>query len=220
MVKVSEKIISKEKIYSLLLDRILFLHYPPGTVLNEKRLMDEFKVNRSPLREVLKRLEWELLITTLPRMGSIVTEINYGQIIQVFQMRFELEDFACRLATKNITSIHLNQIEKISHDVKSLFNLIPPDRRKLIDADMRFREILYNATGNPILSDVSESLYHLTIRFHSLDFKESDWVQASITLYNEINELRQAFIEKDAIKAGRTRKKYLRENLERVKKKF
>ena len=220
MAKNNDVVNTKKKIYKQLLDRILFLEYPPGTVINEKQLFEEFGVSRMPLREVLKRLEWELLIMTLPRMGSIVTDIKYGQVIQVFQVRFEIEEFSGRLAAKNITGVQLNQIKKISKNVTSLINEDQPDRRKLINADVRFREILYSAAGNPILSNVSRYLYNLTMRFHSLDFQETDWDRAIRTLDNEISEIYQAFIEKDAIKAGRIRKKYLRENVERVKKKF
>ena len=212
--------ITKKYLYEQLLDRILFLDYPPGTVLNEKQLIDEFCVSRMPLREVLKRLEWEQLVITMPRMGTIVTEVKYGQVIQVFQARIEIEEFAGRLAAQNITDEHLNQIREIGKNVVKLINGEQIDRRRLIKADVRFREVIYDAAGNPILSDISQYLYNLTVRFHSLVFQETDWDHSIRTLGDEINDIHQVLSERDPIKTGRIRKKFLRENVERVKKKL
>jgi DNA-binding GntR family transcriptional regulator len=46
------------EIYRTIKDRILFLEYKPGQILNENTLAEEFGVSRTPLREVLSRLVW------------------------------------------------------------------------------------------------------------------------------------------------------------------
>ena len=78
----------KEKIYRTLLERILYMQYAPGQILNETTLAEEFGTSRGPLRDVLKRLEWKKLVMTMPRLGTQVTEIDFQKIIQVFQIRF------------------------------------------------------------------------------------------------------------------------------------
>jgi len=213
-------LIEKENLYAHLLDRILFLEYPPGTVLNEKQLIDEFKISRMPLREVLKRLEWAQLVMTMPRMGTIVTEVKYDQVIQVFQTRFEIEKFAGGLAAQNITDAHLNNIQEIGKDVAKLIDGEQIDRRRLIKADVQFRDVIYDAAGNPILSNISRYLYNLTVRFHSLVFQKTDWDHAIRTLGDEINDIHKALSERDSIKTGKIRRNFLRANVERVKKKL
>ncbi|MBW2539794.1 MAG: GntR family transcriptional regulator [Deltaproteobacteria bacterium] len=63
-------------VYSIIRDRILYLEYEPGKILNEKILAQEFGISRTPVRDVLNRLEWDQLVRIIPRTGSMVTEIN------------------------------------------------------------------------------------------------------------------------------------------------
>ena len=69
--------IKKDELYHTILNRILFLEYPPKYILKEEALAMEFGISRGPVREVLKRLEWEQLVETMPRTGTIITEIEY-----------------------------------------------------------------------------------------------------------------------------------------------
>lgn len=69
------------EIYTQIKDRILYMDYKPGEILNEKSLAEEFGVSRTPLREILTRLEWEKLVRVLPRLwpGAINTiEVEHG----------------------------------------------------------------------------------------------------------------------------------------------
>ena len=79
------------EIYEILKDRILFMEYRPGHILNEKVLAEEFKMSRTPLREVLMRLEWDMLVRILPRTGALVTEIEFYLMMNTYQVRFEVE---------------------------------------------------------------------------------------------------------------------------------
>jgi len=178
------KIIKKEDLYQEILERILFLEYRPGSILNEKQLVEEFGVGRGPLREVLKRLEWEKLVITMPRTGTMVTEIEFQKIIQVFQIRFDIEDLTGRLAAENITDEHLNKIDKIREESSKLFD--NTNQRDLISMDIKFRDVLHEAVSNLILKDLSNYLYHLTVRVYFLVSDRRDWGEAVQTFLSEI----------------------------------
>ena len=68
----------------------------------------------------------------------------------VFQIRFELEDLAGRLAAENINNTHLDGIKKLIPACKKLARM-PQNSKKLIELDLKFRDILYLAADNPIL---------------------------------------------------------------------
>lgn len=104
------------EIYRTIKDRILFLEYTPGQILNENILAEEFGVSRTPLREVFNRLEWEQLVKILPRTGTMVIEIEFQKMLNVFQIRFEIEELAGMLAGEHITDDHLEKIEKIRQE--------------------------------------------------------------------------------------------------------
>ena len=137
------------EIYNQIRNRILFLEYPSGQILNEKVLADEFGVSRTPLREVLCRLEWEKLVRILPRSGTMVTEIDFHKMMSIFQVRLEIEALSGRLAAEMMTPGHLESMEQLEKDCEALSD--QRNQKGLAMIDFSLREILYDA-GNNLIS--------------------------------------------------------------------
>jgi DNA-binding GntR family transcriptional regulator len=206
------------EIYKKILERILFFDYPPGHILNENLLAEEFGVSRTPLREVLNRLEWEKLVRIIPRTGTIVTEIEFQKTRHVFHIRLAIEELAGRLAAEQVTDGHLDKIEKILQECKQLFD--DRSQRDLIVMDFKFRDVLYDAANNPVLRDISQYLYNLTIRLSYILFQRGDWsegVRASLDEYSQVHE---ALSRRDSHKAGNLRREWLKTHIESIKDKF
>lgn len=206
------------EIYQTIKKRILFLEYKPGHILNEKGLADEFGVSRTPLREVLSRLEWEELVRILPRSGSIVSEIEFQRMMHVFQIRFEVEGLVGRLAAERITDDHLDNIAKIREECNQLLHR--ENREDLWNIDLSFRDILYDAANNPVLRDVSEYLYNQTVRLWYITSERGDWGEEVRPLLNEIERTLDALSRKDLEAAGRIRRECLIDHFDRIRIKF
>ena len=88
------------KVYEYLRDGIIEGDLRPGTRLLERELSERLDVSRIPIREALPQLEAEGLITTLPRRGSIVTQLTLRDIDELFSVRTSLEVLAARLASQ------------------------------------------------------------------------------------------------------------------------
>ena len=204
-----------------LLQRILYMQYAPGEILNETTLAKEFGTSRGPLREVLKQLEWKKLVLTMPRLGTQVTEIDFQKIIQVFQIRFDIEALAARLACENASREHIQRIGKL---VEQLRSCREEEKRAasidFIKVDFTFREILYDAAQNPILKEISDFLYHLTLRVNLLAYNKGDFKRCKPLFIRELEELQQVFRSGDSAKAGDIRRRYLKEYLVGVKSLF
>ena len=69
-----------EIIYDKIKQRILRLFYEPGEALSQKELSVEMGVSQTPIREIFLRLEWEKLVTILPRIGIHVTKIDFKEL--------------------------------------------------------------------------------------------------------------------------------------------
>ncbi|MBF0531375.1 MAG: GntR family transcriptional regulator [Deltaproteobacteria bacterium] len=151
-------------------DRILFMDYSPGQILNEKSLADEFGVSR--IREVLNRLEWENLVRIIPRTGTMVSEIEFRKMMEVYQIRLEIEGLVGRLAAEHITDEHLAKIDLIAEECRQL--LSHRQRRDLINIDAQFRLVLYDAANNETLSRISQHLWNQTLRVWNSFFERSD----------------------------------------------
>ncbi|MEJ2041270.1 MAG: GntR family transcriptional regulator, partial [Desulfosarcinaceae bacterium] len=102
-----------QKIYKAIRDRILFLEYEPGQILNEQQLAKEFNVSRTPLREVLSRLEWEHLVRILPRTGTMIAEIELNTIMNVFQVRLGIEEMVGKMAAEHFGQARIEKLNQL-----------------------------------------------------------------------------------------------------------
>ena len=206
------------KIYRIIKDRILFLEYKPGQILNEKTLADEFGVSRTPLREVLSRLVWEQLVRILPRSGTMVTEIEFQKMMHVFQIRFEIEELVGRLACEKITDNHLDNIDKIQKEGSQLLDR--KSRKALVNIDFKFRDVLYDAANNPVLRDISQYLYDLTLRLWYIISDRGDWAEEVQPLLDEIKQTHEALSKGNPQEVGKLRSEFLIKHFARIRMKF
>ena len=207
-----------QEIYRTIKDRILFLEYKPGQILNEKTLAEEFGVSRTPLREVLSRLVWEQLARILPRSGTMVTEIEFQKMMHVFQIRFEIEELVGRLACEKITDNHMDNIDKIRKECSQLLDR--KNRKGLVNIDFKFRDVLYDAANNPVLRDMSQYLYDLTLRLWYIISDRGDWAEEVQPLLDEIKQTYEALSRGNPKEVGKLRSEFLIRHFARIRIKF
>ena len=85
-----------EQIAAQVGDRILSGAMPPAARISEQELADEFNVSRGPIREALRILEREGLVTILARRGAIVTELSATELQELLEIRAGLFDMVVR----------------------------------------------------------------------------------------------------------------------------
>ena len=159
---------NKEKAYEALRVRIITNGVAPGEILKEKDLMAQLAIGRSPLREILFRLQEENLIKPLPRLGYMVTTLDIFEVRELVELRRELEGYAGFLAAQRITSEQLEDLRSLiseaetepveTQDVSSITEYF----------DTRFHSLLYQATGNQKLVKILQDLHIVMLRiwFH------------------------------------------------------
>ncbi len=205
-------------IYQQLKNRILFLEYKPAQILNEKTLAEEFHVSRTPLREVLNRLEWDQLVRVLPRSGTLVTEIEFQKMMYTYQVRFELEEMVGRFAGERLDGEDVSRLEALGEKCRALFD--NKDIRALVNVDIEFRNILFAAARNPVLTDTSNRLYELTLRLWYITLDRGAWREEVQTLRDELAAIAAAVKENNPHQVGALRKKHLISHFERIGKKW
>lgn len=205
-------------IYQALRDRILYMAYPPGQILNEKMLGEEFGTSRSPVRNVLNRLEWEQLVRIIPRTGSMVTEIEFGKIMHVFQVRFECEVFENQLAGDRLNQSHLPMLADIKKRCDALLD--NKERKSLAAVDTAIREMIHDAAGNPVLKEVSDRLYTQTFRLWYVVMDKGDWNEEVRCMAEEIDELSDLIRKGNTRHLGEVRRKRITNHFERLRQKF
>ena len=150
-----------ERAYAQLKRKIIQAQMPPGSVISEAQLMDEFSLGRTPIREAIKQLQMEDLVMVTPRKGMFVADIAVTDLLQIFEVRIELEAFATVLAVQRITEVEIKKLEKL---VLAFQKADHSDKDYLINLDKEFHSMIAKATHNKFLIKELEYYYSLSLR--------------------------------------------------------
>ena len=151
-----------QQAYEQIKYKIVSLELRPGHVIDESNLIAELQLGRTPIREALKRLALEKLVTIAPRRGMFVTEIGITDLQRLFEMRLVLECQAAHLAAVRGTTTHWQEMEAVLNKVPDEER--PYNNEELIAIDEACHQILYQAADNIFLNDTLKMLYALSLR--------------------------------------------------------
>jgi DNA-binding GntR family transcriptional regulator len=151
-----------QRAYELLKDKIVTTQMPPGAVIREGDLMAELGLGRTPIREALKLLEAQHLVSVSPRRGMFVAPINIADLGEIEELRSVLDPLCVRLAAGRIVPAEVASLAEIiqhAHAVEA-----SGDVPRLLALDRRFHRVLAVATRNELLQSQLEMLYDLSMR--------------------------------------------------------
>ncbi len=143
------------QVFQKLREDILRGKYKEHEELRENTLGKELGVSRTPVREALRQLELEGLVTIIPNKGAYVTGISPKDIKDIYVIRSMLEGLCARWATEHITEEQLDALEEVillsEFHMKKIGN---NNADQVTDLDGRFHTILYEASNSRILGHV------------------------------------------------------------------
>ena len=104
----------REIVYEQLKMQILRGKIVPGTRMMEVELADEMGVSRTPVREAIRKLEKEGLVTIEPRKGAYASDISLKDMVDTLEVREDLEGLAAALAAERMTDEQIQELTEIS----------------------------------------------------------------------------------------------------------
>jgi len=143
----------REDICSLIRNDIVHLKIKPGEPLNEIRLAKELQVSRTPIREALRRLAAEGLVTVTPNVGARVSEINLRDFRELIEFRIILERGVAHLVATNSTVDDIRAMRQLHSKTQSEKT---EDLDRLTDLDSEFHFIIRRAAHNQLLEKQME----------------------------------------------------------------
>ena len=96
------------RVFRILRENILSGKYAPDEELKEKTIGEELGVSRTPVREALRQLELEGLVTIIPNKGAYVVGISRKDIRDIYEIRSRLEGLCAKWAAEHITKEQLD----------------------------------------------------------------------------------------------------------------
>jgi DNA-binding GntR family transcriptional regulator len=159
-----------DEAYYRIRDLIVSLALRPGSIVNERDLMERLGLGRTPVREALRTLAQERLVDVYPRRGIFVSSVNARDLASLSEVRAELESHAAALAAARATAEERTATDDLIADLQGTADA-RDDERKLIDLDQRIHRHVYRCTHNPYLEATLNEYYVLTLRiwFLALD---------------------------------------------------
>lgn len=187
-----------ERAYRDIRDRLVMLDIPPGAPVNEDLLAQSVGFGRTPVREALKRLQYERLIVAFPRRGTFATEVNITDLAHISEVRRQLEPTAAARAAERATPADRETLSALLRQLES--EATPrqePDT--LMRLDLRVHRAIYAATHNPYLEDTLVRYDNLATRIWCLFVNRLPGMAGHV---GEHGPLLRAVVEGDRDKAA------------------
>ena len=153
----------REMVYEELKMQILTGTIIPGTRMMEVELAEEMGVSRTPIREAIRKLEKEGLVTIEPRRGAYASQISTDDMVEILEVRQNMEGLAAFFAASRMKPEQMRELE----DVSKKYNQAVADgnMQDMITYDTRFHRIIVESCNNKILVQMIEQLQELVLRF-------------------------------------------------------
>jgi len=107
-----------EELVGYLKEQILSGNLNPGDRIVETKLARELGISQTPVREALRQMQGEGIISIVPNKGPSVAEINMKDVFEIYSIRAMLEGLAIRLATQIATDEQIAELERFYEEMK------------------------------------------------------------------------------------------------------
>ena len=173
-----------DRAYAELRDRIVTLRIPPGAPIDEDLLGEELEMGRTPVREAIKRLSLENLVTVFPRRGTFASEINITDLAQISDVRAQLEGHAAYRAAERITDTQRAELDELLHELRASQG--SADDEALMSLDTRVHRFIYRCAGNPYMEDTLGRYFNLSLRIWYLVLDRLPHLSARVHEHDDV----------------------------------
>lgn len=187
----------REIVYEELKTLILTGQIHPGMRLMEEELAEEMGVSRTPIREAIRKLEKEGLITIEPRRGAYVSQMSTEDMVDILEVRQNMEGLAARLAALRMSGEEKQKLVEMADRYGKAVS--DGNMEEMIRCDTAFHHMIVEATGNRILIKMVEQLQELVLRFRYLYY---DNFKRAEQMIREHEQIYSAIMEENAEAAG------------------
>lgn len=204
---------TRQEIHSLLREQILLLDLPPGARLREEQLAEQFGVSRTPIRQVLDRLEFEGLVKQGEGQGASVATLDLRELRDIWALRLRMAQiFGDFLRIPNDQQIidRLDSIRSQLADVKE-----SRDIRTLGALYNRYHEAMLTLVGNQAFVRIHDLLYVQTARVWMEFLPEMDIDHEIDVMAEEVGATSAALAEGSIEEVAQVRVDHMRRLLKR-----
>lgn len=160
----------REIVYSDLKMKILRGDIEPGTRLMEMKLSEEMGVSRTPIREAIRQLEKEGLVTIEPRRGAYASEVSQHDLTEILEVREDIEGLAAQFAAERMDD---ETMERLNDAADRYAEAVKENNTEdMIKYDTDFHHIIVEGSGNKVLVGIVEQIQEFVLRFRYIYYED------------------------------------------------
>jgi DNA-binding GntR family transcriptional regulator len=175
-----------EQAYYALRELIVTLELAPGSLVDERDLMDRLGLGRTPVREALRALAQAKLVEVYPRRGMFVAPADARDLASLSEVRGVLEPFAAQLAAERRTEGNRVELEALFDELDAV--AVKPVGRRLIEIDQRIHRFVYHTAHNDFLQSVLDEHYMHALRIWFLALDKVSHLENAVLEHRAILE--------------------------------
>ncbi|WP_134703846.1 GntR family transcriptional regulator [Ammoniphilus sp. YIM 78166] len=187
----------REVVFQAIRKAILDGKLKPGQLLSENKIAAKLSVSRTPVREALRTLETENLVTMLPGRKVIVSIPTIQDIIEIYEIRLMVE-------TEGLKAISPNDHEIIQHMESCLAQsevfLADNNIQGLREINTQFHMVIVSALKNRRLKQFLDSLNDTFSLFRYYSLMDPEWAEAGVEEHHQILEALKAGNPEEAVR--------------------
>jgi DNA-binding GntR family transcriptional regulator len=199
------------KVFHKLQEDILSGKYEADEELKEKTIGDEMGVSRTPVREALRQLELQGLVTITPNKGAHVVGLSKQDLNDIYEIRSVLEGLCAKWAAEKATPEQIEELEEIVYLTE--FHVSKGHSEQVFELDNKFHEKMYEASGSKVLGNVLSDYHHYVQRIRRTTLKSKERSEKSNQEHRMIAEAIRAH---DAEKAQLLANSHIMRTMENI----
>lgn len=168
----------RQQVVRLVREDILEERLVAGQRLVESALCEAYGVSRTVIREALRQLESEHLITVVPNLGPIVSVLTEEEIRAIYVVRAALEGLAGKLFAENATAAQCKGLVKLGKRLDKEYRHGDVESREIIKAE--FYVQLTDGAGNEVLTESLSAIHARIAIFRRYAFVDEARIEPSI----------------------------------------
>lgn len=187
----------------VLRELVLTGRIPPGSRVNEVELAQRLGISRGPLREAIRHLASERLLTLVPNRGAFVPDADADDVRALFELRSALECAAAELAASRRTDADLVRLREVCAESRCNYKAGQPFPYRL---DLAFHQALLDAARSPHIAEQVRLVQQRVVLLRSVLEDDPPHQQASM---DDHDELVKAVEDGDAAGAAAVMRRHL-----------
>ena len=135
----------------------------PGERIGQEMLAERFDASRIPVREGLKILEAEGLVTIVPNSGAWVSRLDAFEFDQIYKLREQVESLMLRESIDGLKPPQIERLHRLADEITKA-----ADAETFMKLDQEFHLLTYAGASFPLLHDLVQRFWNSTVHYRRI----------------------------------------------------